>query len=439
MKMGLVWFGNDLRCTDQQMLWRAAQEVDQLICLYCDEPEHTRPSRYATQGMSDNRRQFLYQGLDSLAQQLDSLGHPLFVSQLDAINSLTLLLNELPISHIYMNHRAGWNEQESLRHLTSQFSDVRFHIDHGQSLFEAWRLPFNITELPDTFSKFRRQITSLNITEPLPSILQLPLPVHSSLTQIQAWQIRPVTTESLFTGGEKAAQQQLKYYFNSNLPRHYKQVRNALAGWENSTKFSAWLAQGSLSPKQVIAALTKYEAEQGANESTDWIYFELLWREYFHWYATCHGRALFTVNGLTATAHHLSFYPERFRKWCRGNTPYPLVNACMKQLNQTGYMSNRGRQIAASCLIYELGIDWRYGAAYFEEQLIDYDVGSNWGNWQYIAGVGADPRGGRHFDLEKQTQLYDPNHAFIDQWQGADFDPQLDSVDAADWPVYPHS
>ena len=107
----------------------------------------------------------------------------------------------------------------------------------------------------------------------------------------------------------------------------------------------------------------------------------------------------------------------------------------MHQLNQTGYISNRGRQIVASCFVNELQLDWRYGAAYFQQQLIDHDVASNWSNWQYIAGVGADPRGGRHFNLEKQTEQFDPDGKFIHKWHGHVFDKELDSVDAADWPI----
>lgn len=108
----------------------------------------------------------------------------------------------------------------------------------------------------------------------------------------------------------------------------------------------------------------------------------------------------------------------------------------MKELNATGFITNRSRQIAASCLVNELQLDWRYGAAYFEQQLIDYDVAANWGNWQYIAGVGVDPRGGRHFNLAKQTQQYDPYGEYIAKWQGNEHcDAQLDDLDAADWPV----
>jgi deoxyribodipyrimidine photo-lyase len=107
----------------------------------------------------------------------------------------------------------------------------------------------------------------------------------------------------------------------------------------------------------------------------------------------------------------------------------------MKELNATGFLSNRGRQIVASCLVNELAIDWRYGAAYFEQQLLDYDVGSNWGNWQYLAGVGADPRGKRHFDLEKQTKQFCPDGLYINKWQASNPYLYLDSVDAADWPI----
>ncbi|MCV2402927.1 DASH family cryptochrome [Marinomonas sp. C2222] len=450
MKLGLVWFGNDLRCADQSMLSLAAKEVDQLICLYCDEPKYKKPSRYATRGMSALRRRFLNSGLNSLAAELKQLDQTLFVSQEDAVSSIRLLLNEMPISHIYCNHHSGWDEQQNLRQLASEFSDVHFHIEHGLTLFEPEQLPFTLLSsetldrspsLPSSFSKFRKLVEPLEVSLPKPKVTYLPIVPELlsklSLPSIRPWKIEPDTDEQTFAGGEEGAQKQLNDYFSTKLPSHYKEVRNALDGWVNSTKFSPWLAQGSLSPRQIKAALTQYEEQHGANESTYWIYFELLWREYFHWYATYYGKQLFLVGGLSNKKAYGSYYPERFRKWCEGNTPYPIVNACMKQLKQTGFMSNRGRQIVASCLVHELDIDWRYGAAYFEEQLIDYDVASNWGNWQYIAGVGADPRGGRRFNLEKQTEQYDPNHSFIRQWRGHIYDSQLDSVDASDWPIMP--
>jgi len=111
------------------------------------------------------------------------------------------------------------------------------------------------------------------------------------------------------------------------------------------------------------------------------------------------------------------------------------VNALMHQLVATGWMTNRGRQIAASYLVNELNHDWRYGAAFFEKHLIDYDVGSNYGNWQYIAGVGTDPRGGRHFNIDKQAAQYDPDGHFTTKWDGYRAAQPRYVTDAADWPL----
>ncbi|WP_369920234.1 deoxyribodipyrimidine photo-lyase [Marinomonas polaris] len=166
MKLGLVWFGDDLRCADQNMLWRAVQEVDYLICLYCDEPHNNHPSRYATQGMSVNRRRFLNQGIQDLALQLQALGQTLFVSSMDAATSLNLLLNEIPISHLYRNHHGGWDEQQTLNRIESRYTDVRIHLDHGLSLFTPSQLPFDVAQLPDSFSKFRRLIENLDVFPP---------------------------------------------------------------------------------------------------------------------------------------------------------------------------------------------------------------------------------------------------------------------------------
>ena len=233
-----------------------------------------------------------------------------------------------------------------------------------------------------------------------------------------------VNPQSQFKGGETSAIEHLNSYFESDAPSIYKETRNTLDDWTHSTKFSAWLANGSLSVKVLLNRLRQYEREMVANDSTYWIWFELLWREYFYWYADVHQKQLFTFQGISSHKPTTLYdnrsgkapKEQRLIQWQQGETAYPIVNACMKQLNSTGYMSNRGRQIVASAFIHELGLDWRYGATYFEQQLIDYDVASNWGNWQYLAGVGADPRGCRQFNLSKQTQQHDPKNEFIDRW-----------------------
>ena len=148
---------------------------------------------------------------------------------------------------------------------------------------------------------------------------------------------------------------------------------------------------------------TRRTAQQSPRQDVRSI-VDRLRREFFYWRAQIDGVHLFLPYGVARKKQLRTFDPRQFTRWCRGETNYPLVNALMHQLVRSGFMSNRGRQIAASSLIHDLGVDWRYGAAFFEKHLIDFDVASNYGNWQYIAGVGSDPRGGRRFNIDKQTK-----------------------------------
>ena len=154
-----------------------------------------------------------------------------------------------------------------------------------------------------------------------------------------------------------------------------------------------------------------------ANESTYWLVFELLWRDYFRFMMKKYNAKFFQQagiqdKGITVNKHNM----QQFQEWIDGNTGVDFVDANMLELKLTGFMSNRGRQNVASYLCNDLKLDWRYGASYFEQQLIDYDVCSNWGNWAYLAGVGNDPRGNRYFNIEKQANDYDKNKAYRNLW-----------------------
>lgn len=445
-RVGLYWFSNDLRVTDNPLLAQAANECQQLLCLYVLPPELRQPNRYGLRSLGDQRWRFLHASLRDLKQQLQARGQQLLVLQQNPLHSLAELISQYGIAAIYYSQHAGYYERRYQQIVRQRYPFIHYNSAATHTLFEPLQLPFELAQLPDSFSKFRRLIEqagwqqriTAQAADLLPAPVALPRsPLNAERVQ-QLWQQLPsviAVTDHPWQGGSEAGQRHLQHYFASTQPQTYKETRNALDDWQSSTKFSAWLADGSLSVRQVMAALSAHEAIYGANDSTYWIWFELLWREYFQWYAHAHGNQLFSFSGLKQRGPSTSFYPARFQKWCSGNTPYALVNACMRQLNQTGYMSNRGRQLVASCLVHELELDWRYGAAYFEQQLIDYDVAANWGNWQYLAGVGADPRGHRRFDLDKQTRQYDPQGSFIAYWGNSQASLVLDDCDAADWPI----
>ncbi|EPC4927457.1 DASH family cryptochrome [Vibrio cholerae] len=441
-KIGLYWFTNDLRVNDNPLLEQAAQQVDRLICLYCYPSITPFLARYAQQTQwGEAKKRFLNQTLVDLDHSLSTLGQKLWVTPLLPYQALRHLLTQVEITDIYVDAVAGSDERQAIACIHQDFSSVHIHQQALHSLLSEPQLPFALEALPSTFTQFRKQVETLSLSSaPIGYPRVLP-PIE------QGWQLplMDIVTEpnhSAFTGGEQAGLTHCQNYFSSMLPSRYKETRNGLDGMDYSTKFSPWLALGAVSPKTIYAMLQRYEAVHGANDSTYWIFFELLWREYFYWYARRYGAKLFRFSGIGEKKPLTSFYAQRFLQWKHGVTPFPIVNACMRQLNQTGYMSNRGRQLVASCLVHELGLDWRYGAAYFETQLVDYDVGSNWSNWQYLAGVGADPRGSRQFNLEKQAHTYDPKGEFVAKWCGTACDKlnalenlALDSVDMVDWPI----
>ncbi|WP_285164486.1 DASH family cryptochrome [Shewanella goraebulensis] len=419
---------------------RSNQQTPSLAFAYVFDEQWFTPRCYQQQSMGPHKLSFLLQSLADLQQQLSVLGHSLQLYFGNPVAVVTQLAEQNRINALGYSKSVGWDERQSWQQIGKNLPDVTLLAQWNNGLFNQQQMTPYIDAM-SSFSQFRRKVEKAKLAVELPcdtfnGISPHPITLVSQyetdFSQFQA------PSSVIFSGGEKAANKHIEHYFSSHYASDYKQTRNALDGFEHSTKFSPFLAIGNVSARALWSQLKQYERIHGANESTYWIGFELLWREYFHWLAWQHGPQLFHFKGQATVKPLTSFFPERFKKWCLGNTPYPLVNACMKQLNTTGYMSNRGRQIVASCLVNELGLDWRYGAAYFEQQLIDYDVASNWGNWQYIAGVGVDPSGGRHFNIEKQTSMYDPQHVFIRHWLGEQWQQELalnlDSLDAVDWP-----
>jgi deoxyribodipyrimidine photo-lyase len=439
----LVLFHNDLRVTDNATLSKAAELSGngRLLLVYGPSltdglnDKNSHPAyHYDTMGLA--RQQFLQEGLIDLNASLEQLGNRLlYLQQTPAVSDTFAQLNELieaqQVTNICVSKTDDYYQNQVYALLQNKHPQICWHIETTATLFDE--LPLN--DLPKSFTQFRKKIeadydllhaeqdiATCSTPKKLSPMPESMLNRNECFLKVQDFQKQSLDEQtqqsSNFKGGETNGLKHLDDYFDSDAPSTYKTTRNALDEWAHSTKFSAWLANGSLSVNTVLSRLRRYERHVIANDSTYWIWFELLWREYFYWYAVTHQQKLFWFKGIGEHTPSTQLDQRRLEKWKSGKTAYPIVNACMHQLKATGYMSNRGRQLVASCFIHELGLDWRYGATYFEQHLIDYDVASNWGNWQYLAGVGADPRGCRQFNLDKQTQQYDPNGEFIRQWQG---------------------
>lgn len=428
MKRSILWFKTDLRLHDNETLIQAIAHSDEVLPVYILDPEDFAPSTSGLYKTGSFRTQFLLESLKDLDEQLRQLGSGLLVVRGTTVVEISKLVQRYGISKVYAKKEVAYEEKLRETELETALWKCNCLLEtfSTSTLYHAVDLPFSIKDIPDVFTKFRTHIerdaavravfeAPLKINSPaIPSLL---LPEREQLSPL------PLYTDNRkalhFKGGETEGLKRMHYYFSeSHAIATYKETRNEFIGPDYSTKFSAWLALGCLSPREIYGALKNYELQFGANESTYWLYFELLWRDYFRFMMKKYRHKFFLETGIKESPPTAPIIDDHllFMNWQEGETGVDLVDACMQELKLTGFLSNRGRQLAASYFINDLRLDWRLGALYFEQQLIDYDVCSNWGNWAYLAGVGNDPRGKRYFNLDSQAQTYDAKKEFRNLW-----------------------
>ena len=267
----------------------------------------------------------------------------------------------------------------------------------GKGIWEEADLPFALESLPAVFSSFRRKVEKKMQIRSL-FHHQKVYPVHGTQKQnfphllLSALRnIQKMSGRYWIFGAVPGKRKNGCTYGSGNAIalKEYKETRNGLVGADYSSKLSPWLSTGCISAVEVYWEIKKYEEERVANDSTYWLFFELLWREFFRFVARRYGAQIFKRNGIKDSDEKMTLGdPKTFHRWKEGRTPNAFVNANMIELARTGWMSNRGRQNVASYLVHDLGQDWLAGARHFEEHLIDYDPCSNYGNWMYLGWGG---------------------------------------------------
>ncbi len=423
----LIWFRNDLRLHDHEPLYLALKAQAQIIPVYCFDPRQFRKTPFGFPKTGAFRAQFLLESVADLRQSLTKKGSNLVVRLGKPEQILPNLVQTLKIDTVYYYQEATSEELIVERRLEKALKPLGTSLRPcwGATLYDLRDLPFSISQVPELFTNFRKQVeqkstVNLPFTTPekLPTLPEVELGELPTLKDLglESPSFDPRSVMK-FRGGETAAIERLEnYIWNQDHLRNYKETRNGMLGENYSSKFSPWLSLGCLSPRFIYDEVEKYEEQRIKNDSTYWLIFELLWRDYFRLIALKHGNKIFYPEGLQGIPIPWKEDEERFEQWRAGNTGFPLIDANMRELLATGFMSNRGRQNVASFLTKNLGINWQMGAEWFESQLIDYDVCSNWGNWNYTAGVGNDARGFRYFNILKQAKDYDPNGDYVKHW-----------------------
>ncbi len=424
----LIWLRNDLRLHDHEPLHRALAQNADVVFLYCFDPRQFGETAFGFPKTGAYRAKFLIETVADLRRSLRSRGSDLIIRQGKPEEEIMALVETLNIDSLCW-HEEATAEETNVENKVKQALRSRgtaFKTYWGTTLYHPDDLPFEILELPEIFTQFRKAVEKeVQVREIFQAPAQLPtLPENiepGELPTLSDFGLAERSTDPrgvlAFKGGETKALARLQHYFwDANCLSSYKETRNGMLGADYSSKFSAWLANGSLSPRQVYAEVQRYERDRQKNNSTYWMIFELMWRDYFRFVCVKYGAKVFRKGGIRNLPIAWQQDWARFDLWREGETGYPLIDANMQEIAATGFMSNRGRQNVASFLTKNLGIDWRWGAEWFESLLIDYDVCSNWGNWNYTAGVGNDARGFRYFNIPKQSKDYDPNGDYVKHW-----------------------
>ena len=423
MEKSLVWFRRDLRVHDNPTLLDAVKSSDKILPLYIFDPHWFGEGMFGMERSGGYRAKFLWESVEDLKSNLQSLNGDLMIRTGEVGSLIPEICEEHNIDTVHAQTVPSTQEVRKERTVRSSVSTI-FERYWTHTLYHLNDLESDYRNIDDTFTPWRKEtqygvdvrdtveapeeldvlddIEFGDIPEPEDLNIDFNLPSENAFVE--------------FNGGESSGVNRMEeYIWNKDKLREYKETRNGLLGEDYSSKFSPWLAHGCLSPRRIYEEVQEYEEERVSNDSTYWLVFELMWRDFFQFQFLKHGSDFFSENGIRDVNYNWSQNLEAFRAWANARTGFPFVDANMREINETGYMSNRGRQNVASFLVDVLDVDWRMGAMYFQSKLMDYDVCSNWGNWAYQAGVGNDSRD-NYFNTIKQGKRYDDNGKYIRHW-----------------------
>ncbi|GAL68999.1 DASH family cryptochrome [Jejuia pallidilutea] len=422
---GLVWFRNNLRVNDNMVLNEAIKQQNHIIAVYCFDPRSFEIGDFGFKKTEKFRAKFLIETVEDLKKNLKSLNIELLVHHEKPELIIPELIKKHGVSAMYLQKEWTAEEQHVLNKVKSAVSkNVEYYEFFDQFLYHPEDIAMSFNQIPQVFTNFRKKVEKYSKVRSSVGIeSQKPNTNISNSTQIPTLKDlgfkdfkTHANTAFPFKGGETSAIQRLNnYFFETKKLGFYKKTRNGLVGTDFSSKFSPWLANGSISARTIYWQVKKFEKEHYKNQSTYWLIFELIWRDYFKYISLKHGNTIFKIGGILNKEYEWKTNQALIKQWIEGETRSTFVNANMVELKKTGWMSNRGRQNVASFFAKDLLLDWRIGAAYFESLLIDYDVHSNYGNWMYVAGVGNDPRD-RKFNVDTQAERYDANGKFQNLW-----------------------
>lgn len=397
--INVFWFRRDLRITDNAGLLKALTSGLPVLCMFIFDTEILQK----LEDKDDARVTFIYSRVNKLKQELENQGSSLKVYHSSPLEAFAKLAGEFNIQKVFANKDY---EPETIRRdeKVSHFLEKRgigFMLLKDHVIFEEKEIAKDNGEPYTVFTPYSRKWKQKLKEQGLEFF-----PSEKHLAEL--FRTEPFGLPSLTEIG----------FVKSNILVPEPDISPAkLKAYAETRNFPALNGTTGLGPHLRFGMVSVREVVKIAEKISETFLNELIWRDFF-----------ISILSNFPQVVHQSFKPkydfirwrnneEEFEKWCRGETGYPMVDAGMRELNRTGIMHNRVRMIAASFLVKHLLIDWRWGEHYFARNLLDFELASNNGNWQWAAGCGCDAAPYfRVFNPETQQKKFDPNLQYIRKW-----------------------
>jgi len=406
----LVWFRNDLRIHDNEILLRAIERSHQIVPVYCFDPRYFVTTRYGTKKTGAPRAAFLLENVKALQQSLRRLGGDLIIVHGYPEILLPQIAERYRVDEVYHHREVAYEETHVSGLVEAALWRMQINLRHfiGHTLYHKEDLPFPIKDIPDAFAVFKKKTereSAIRPQLPNPETIRIPegmdagcLPDLSDLGFSKAEAAR--IDNAAFEGGESTALAHMETFLHEQ------------AATLDYSRLSPYIAVGALSPNTLYHAAKEAEKAVSDKKRIDQIILKLMWRDYYRFMFKKHGNRFFHAEGLTGAPQYIGKdEEENFDRWKAGNTGNPVVDKSMRQLDETGYIPHHERVITAAYLIHEMHVNWLKGAAWFEERLLDYGPANNYGNWAHMAGVGSSAKDNKPVDIKKLSAQCSPKEA----------------------------
>jgi deoxyribodipyrimidine photo-lyase len=397
----IVWFRNDLRLHDNEMLVEAIAKSDEILPVYFFDPRHCNEEQPNKAGLI--HAGFLKESVQALRIALQELGGDILIIAGKPEEHMSELVEQYEISEVYHHREVAAAETQISANVEDRLWKIKVNLKHfiGHTLYNKEDLPFPIKDIPDVFTQFKKK-TERDATVK-PCIVR---PQQINFVAAEEWGMLPDFSPAPgLTGGEQAGLAHLSDILSAGSPIYQKPALKTADRNGYSSRLSAWLSLGCLSPRQVYWSVKEAETRFGSNANFTHLLVGLLWRDYYRFMFKKHGAGFLEVSMLPSELTAVEAEENLFEKWKSGKTGHPLIDSYMEQLNTTGYIPHTARILVSTFLVHLLHVNWRKGASYFEERLVDYSTASNWGNWASIAEGDKNIKSKHTFDVDKQVKF----------------------------------